>query len=67
MSMSSSGYGLHAANFKLDVTFTPLARLIPAACYILLFYFFRNYFVISHIYPKTLPISSGIRAPPYQA
>jgi hypothetical protein len=67
MSMSSSGYGLHAANFKLDVTFTPLAWLIPAACYILLFFFFRHYFVISHIYPKTLPISSGIRAPPFQA
>ena len=44
MSMSSSGYGLHAANFKLDVTFTPLAWLIPAACYILLFFSFRHYF-----------------------
>ena len=67
MSMSGSGHGLHAANFKLDVTFNPLAWLIPAACYTLLFYFFRNYFVISHIYPKTLTFSSGIRAPPLQA
>jgi hypothetical protein len=64
--MSSSGYGLHAANFKLDVTFTPLAGFIPVACYILLFYFFRNYFVISYIYPKTFVVSSGIRAPPFQ-
>jgi hypothetical protein len=67
MSMSSSGYALHAANFKLDMSFTSLAWLVPAACYILLFFLFRYYFVISHIYPKTIPISSGIRAPPFQA
>jgi hypothetical protein len=67
MSMSSSGYALHAANFKLDMSFTSLAWLVPAACYILLFFLFRYYFVISHIYPKTIPISSGIRAPPFPA
>jgi hypothetical protein len=64
MSMSSSGYGLHSANFKLDITFISLAIFVTTACYIFLFSFFRNCFIIFHIFPKTIVISSGIRASP---
>ena len=65
-SMSSNGYCLHAPVYKPEFTFTSLGWFAPAACSILLFFFFRNYFVVSHIHLRYIPNSSGIRAPPFK-
>jgi len=67
MSSTDSGYGLHAAQHKSDMTFSDPGWLLPAVSCFLAFYFLKNYFNVSRLIPQKRPVSSGIRAPPYHA
>jgi hypothetical protein len=68
MNNTNTGYGLHSPHYKPDVTFSPSASwVLPAVSCFLSFYFLKNYFVISRLFPQYRPVSSGIRAPPHHA
>jgi hypothetical protein len=67
MSMSGSEFTLHSSHYRPGMTFMWPAAVIPTVYGLVLFFFFRNAFIISFIYPNYLSFSRGVRAPPFQA
>ena len=65
MSMNYHGYYLRSSSQKHDFTFPFLLLLAAIPLYIVLFHSLRYIFSIFHLFYKSIPVSPGIRAPPF--